>query len=188
MALMAPMRKMANNKFPQWRASGQEIYIKMRKLFNLLVPIITLGSFGDFHFLRKCALKFPFLRWVYFFYCKKHCASIPLECSLADNVIFPHNIYGCFFSINARIGSDCTILHHVTIGNNLEKKYSDYGSWGSPTIGNKVFIGAGAKIIGKITIGDKAKIGAGCVVVQDVPAGATCVMQNSRIIVKNQNA
>ena len=81
-------------------------------------------------------------------------------------------------------------LYNITSCNHWKqsrKKYSDYGSWGSPTIGNKVFIGAGAKIIGKITIGDKAKIGAGCVVVQDVPAGATCVMQNSRIIVKNQN-
>lgn len=55
---------------------------------------------------------------------------------------------------------------------------------GAPNIKDNVFIGAGAKIIGPITIGFGAKIGAGCIVTKDVPSGATCVMQNSRIIIK----
>lgn len=43
-------------------------------------------------------------------------------------------------------------------------------------------------IIREISIENKTIIKIESVVVQDVPAGATCVMQNSRIIVKNQNA
>ena len=44
-----------------------------------------------------------------------------------------------------------------------------------PTIGNNVFIGAGAKILGPVTIGDNVTIGANAVVVKDVPDGATVV-------------
>jgi serine O-acetyltransferase len=47
--------------------------------------------------------------------------------------------------------------------------------WAFPKIGDKVFIGAGARILGDITIGDEALIGANSVVIRDVPAGATAV-------------
>jgi serine O-acetyltransferase len=49
-------------------------------------------------------------------------------------------------------------------------------------IGDDVFIGAGAKILGPVTVGDKALIGANAVVVCDVPAGATAVGIPARII------
>ena len=67
-----------------------------------------------------------------------------------------------------RIGRDCWIHHQVTIG-------WDYKTDRSPILGDDVFVGAGAKILGAITIGDGARIGANAVVVRDVPAGATAV-------------
>ena len=91
---------------------------------------------------------------------------------------FPHGLYGIIVSHNAIIGKNCTIFHQVTIGE---------GHGGAPTIGNNVLIGAGAKIIGKIKVGNNVKIGAGCVVVDDVPDGATLVMQKARIILNNQD-
>ena len=48
----------------------------------------------------------------------------------------------------------------------------------APQIGNRVYIGAGAKILGALTIGDDAIIGANAVVTKDVPAGATVVGAN----------
>ena len=51
-----------------------------------------------------------------------------------------------------------------------------------PIIGDDVFIGAGAKVLGAITIGDGARIGANAVVVCDVPAGATVVGVPGRIV------
>ena len=86
---------------------------------------------------------------------------------------FPHGLYGIIVSHNAVIGENCTIFHQVTIGE---------GKGGAPTIGDNCLIGAGAKIIGGITVGNNAKIGAGCVVVDNVPDGATVVMQKARII------
>ncbi|MGZ5279672.1 MAG: serine O-acetyltransferase, partial [Pseudobdellovibrionaceae bacterium] len=44
-----------------------------------------------------------------------------------------------------------------------------------PTVGNKVLIGTGAKILGPIHLGDGCRVGANSVVTKDVPAGATVI-------------
>jgi serine O-acetyltransferase len=67
-----------------------------------------------------------------------------------------------------RIGANLWVHHEVTIG-------WDYHGDRRPIIGDGVFIGAGAKIMGAITVGDGARIGANAVVVCDVPPGATAV-------------
>ena len=89
----------------------------------------------------------------------------------------PHGLYGIIVSHNAKIGSNVTIFHRVTIGE---------GDGGAPTIGNNVLIGAGATILGNITIGNNVKIGAGCIVTKDVPENATVVMGAPRIILKEK--
>lgn len=91
---------------------------------------------------------------------------------------FPHGIKGIFITDSAKIGKNCTILQQVTIG--LKKLEDSIG----PHIGDNVFIGSGAKIIGNIKIGNNVKIGAKCVVVEDIPDGATVVMNKPKIIVK----
>lgn len=85
----------------------------------------------------------------------------------------PHGIRGIFVSHNAVVGKDSTIFHQVTIGE---------GNDGAPTIGDNCFIGAGAKIIGKITIGNNVRIGANCIVCEDIPDNCTVVMEMPRII------
>lgn len=72
-----------------------------------------------------------------------------------------------------------TIFHQVTIGSNT-LKYSK--TFGVPKIGNNVYIGAGAKIIGKVIIGDNVRIGANAVVTTDIPNNATVVLEKPRII------
>ncbi len=74
----------------------------------------------------------------------------------------------------ARIGRNCWIHHQVTFG-------WDYDS-GIPTIGDDVFVGAGAKVFGAVSVGDGARIGANAVVVSDVPAGATAVGVPARVV------
>lgn len=63
---------------------------------------------------------------------------------------------------NTIIGRQCSILQQVTIGNNVAKSRNEVA-----TIGDYVYIGAGAKIIGPITIGDHVVIGANSVVTKD---------------------
>lgn len=72
-----------------------------------------------------------------------------------------------------RGGSGIHIEHQVTIGAQRRQ---------SPTLGDNIFIGAGAKIVGGVTVGDGAQIGANAVVLHDVPPGATAVGVPARII------
>ena len=75
------------------------------------------------------------------------------------------------------IGRNCNISHEVTLGQTNRGK-----SKGCPVIGNDVYIGPGAKVIGAITVGDNAAIGANCVVTHDVPAKAVVVGVPGKII------
>lgn len=72
-----------------------------------------------------------------------------------------------------RAGNFVFIEHQVTVG-------AERGE--SPRIGNNVFIGAGAKIIGAVDIGDGAKIGANAVVTKPVPPYATVVGVPARVV------
>lgn len=73
------------------------------------------------------------------------------------------------------IGENCWVNPGVAIG------YKD-NKGGVPTIGNNVYIGAGAKVLGSITIGDNAVIGANAVVTKNVPANCTVAGVPARII------
>ena len=68
------------------------------------------------------------------------------------------------------IGDDCVIRQGVTIG---MRRTDDPNS--VPTIGDRVNIGAGAKLLGPIRVGNDASIGANAVVLCDVPDGALAV-------------
>lgn len=66
-------------------------------------------------------------------------------------------------SAKAQIGEHCKILSDVTIGGS-----GRYDIPGAPVIGNRVFIGTGAKIIGAVHIADDVVIGANSVVTKDI--------------------
>ncbi len=67
----------------------------------------------------------------------------------------------------ARIGKNCSIIANVTIGMRNE--------WKFPELGDNVFIGAGARVLGGIKVGSDVVIGANAVVIRDLPDGATVV-------------
>lgn len=80
----------------------------------------------------------------------------------------------------ARLGSDCRISQGVTIGT-LDRGSRDKG-WGSPTIGDRVVIGANAVILGPCCIGDDAVVGANSVVTHDVPPAVVVAGSPARVI------
>jgi len=77
---------------------------------------------------------------------------------------------GVVIGETAEIGADVTLYHGVTLGGTSLNKGKRH-----PTIGDRVVIGAGAKVLGAITIGDDTRIGANAVVVKSVPANAVVV-------------
>ena len=56
-----------------------------------------------------------------------------------------------------------------------------------PTIGNNVFIGSGAKVLGNILVGDNVKIGANAVVLKDVRANSTVVGIPAKEVVRKKH-
>ena len=68
----------------------------------------------------------------------------------------------------------------ITVGVILGEK--GLGGKGAPIIGDNVFFGAGAKVLGTLRIGSNAKIGANAVVTRDIPEGATAVGVPARVI------
>lgn len=111
--------------------------------------------------------------------CLLYGCFIPVKASIGDGLQTPHGLFGIFISQNAVIGKNCCIFHQVTIGSNT---LSDSKGQGAPRIGDNVFIGAGAKIIGKCVIGNNVRIGANAVVTKDVPNNSTIVGVEGRII------
>lgn len=75
------------------------------------------------------------------------------------------------------IGKNFSLGHGVTIGQKNRGKYK-----GSPTIGDSVFVGAGACIIGSVTIGSNVVVGAGAVVVKDVYDNEVVVGNPARVV------
>lgn len=75
---------------------------------------------------------------------------------------------GVVIGETAEVGEDVVIFHGTTLGGVTMRPGKRH-----PTVGDRVVIGAGAKVLGPITLGDDAKIGANAVVVHDV--GDNCV-------------
>jgi serine O-acetyltransferase len=92
------------------------------------------------------------------------------------------HIGGIHLNPSAIIGNNCDIAHRVTIG------ASAMGRQGSPVVGDGVYIGTGATLVGKIRIGNGAKIAANTLVITNVPEGATVMGVPGRIIMRPPKA
>ena len=77
---------------------------------------------------------------------------------------------GVVIGETTEIGDDVMLYHGVTLGGRSLSKTKRH-----PTLGNRVTVGAGAKVLGPILLGDDSQIGANSVVVKDVPAGYVAV-------------
>ena len=77
---------------------------------------------------------------------------------------------GVVIGETAEVGEDVTIFHGTTLGGTSMSKGKRH-----PTVGDRVVIGAGAKVLGPITLGSDTKVGANAVVVKNVPDGAVAV-------------
>lgn len=74
---------------------------------------------------------------------------------------------GVVIGETAVVGDDVMLFHGVTLGGTSGKRVKRH-----PTLGDKVMVGAGAKILGDVHVGSNVKVGANSVVVKDVPTGA----------------
>src|SRR6201993_255509 len=84
--------------------------------------------------------------------------------------LFIDHATGVVIGETAEVGDNVTIYHGVTLGGSGKDTGKRH-----PTIGDRVTIGAGAKVLGAIKIGDDSRIGANAVVVKEVPNSAVVI-------------
>jgi serine O-acetyltransferase len=104
--------------------------------------------------------------------------EILVGADIAGGLYVAHPV-GCVI-VPSRMGRNCSVIAGVTIGMRNE--------WAFPSIGDNVFIGAGARVLGAVRIGDNARIGANAVVIDDVPANVTAVGAPARPVQKQAGA
>lgn len=95
----------------------------------------------------------------------------------SGDVFFIDHGAGVVIGETAIIGDDVVIFHGVTLGGtgkDIGKRH--------PTVGDRVFISAGAKVLGPVVLGADSKIGAGAVVLKDVPPDATVVGVPAKVV------
>lgn len=106
-------------------------------------------------------------------------ASVAWNAAFAGRPCFPHGMKSIFISGGAVIGRNAVIFQQVTIGSNT---LADSHGVGAPVIGDNCYIGAGAKVIGRVRVGDNVRIGANAVVYRDVPDNSVVLSGEQRIV------
>lgn len=94
-------------------------------------------------------------------------ADIPFTADIDKTVEFKHGGLGVVIHDKSTIGKNSVIYQHVTIGGREGR--------GHPTIGENVYIGAGACVLGGVKVGDNVMIAANAVVIEDIPSNTTVV-------------
>jgi len=95
--------------------------------------------------------------------------------------LFIDHATGVVIGETAEVGDDVTIFHGVTLGGTGRDTGKRH-----PTVGDRVTIGAGAKVLGPIKVGDESRIGANAVVVKGVPSSAVVVGVPGQVISRDR--
>lgn len=101
----------------------------------------------------------------------KYGMEIAPSTQVGGGLYVPHPV-GCVLHARS-IGSNVSVIGNATFGTRSDARW--------PEIGDGVFVGVGARVLGGITVGAGASIGANAVVLTDVPAGAVAVGVPARI-------
>lgn len=117
-----------------------------------------------------------FYRLIYFI---NNC-HVHYKTEIGEGTTLAYGGIGVVIHKDAVIGKNCVIESNVTIGgrNNIEKV---------PVIGDYVFIGTGARILGNVCVGNHCIIGANSVVIKDIPNYCSVAGVPAKILHENIN-
>lgn len=137
--------------------------------YNLTIALASDKYLRTLFFHRIREYKVSHLLWG-----NKSGLEIPYDVEIGSGVKLDHPFSTI---LNAKkIGSFLRIKNNITIGNKNDDENL------RPDIGNNVYIGAGAIVIGKICVGDNVIIGAGAVVTKDIPNNCVVAGNPAKII------
>ena len=141
-------------KIRKERSSLMKMYRTMEYLYEKKVPLLP-------------HLYVRLIRLIY-------SCDLPAGLKLGEGVILKHNGLGVVIHPKAVIGKNTQIYQNVSIAGRNNR--------GAPIIGENVFIGAGACILGGITIGNNVSVGANAVVIESVPDDVVVVGIPAKIV------
>jgi serine O-acetyltransferase len=147
-----------------------------------ITPIIAFRLMWRYRAIRPVAIyriaswfkihRIPFFpNFLQQFICAVYGLEIPSGADIGGGLYIAHPVGTVIMP--KKIGKNCSIIANVTIGMRNE--------WEFPEIGDNVFIGAGARVLGGIQIGNDAIIGANSVVIKSIPDGATAIGLPARV-------
>lgn len=147
-------------KYTVWmRSTG---YFKRNRLTRrTLYPIFKL-------FLLRCRYKYGI--------------AIP-ENTVIGGGLFINRFGGIYVHNDAVIGRNCNITPGVLLG-----QINRGSKAGAPILGDRVFLGSGAKVVGRVTVGDDAAIGVNALVMNDVPPMAVMAAPQATMISQKGSA
>jgi serine O-acetyltransferase len=153
-----------------------EIYELPPTRGSLLRMLVNDGSAAQILFRTMSFCQTHHLRFLAAFFYRLNAmltkATIGRNADIGPGFVILHSV-GVVINTNVRAGRNLAIYHGVTLGAERNR---------SPVLGDNVYIGAGAKVIGGVTVGSDVRIGANAVVTKDVPDGATVVGIPARIV------
>ena len=152
--------------------SRLEVFLVYSGLHAIWVQRIT-------HWMWKHGLRFP-ARWLSQIARWLTGVEIHPGATIGPGFFIDHGM-GVVIGETAEVGADVTMYHGVTLGGTSLEKGKRH-----PTIGDRVVIGAGAKVLGAITIGPDSRIGANAVVVKSVPANSVVVGVPGQVVRRSQ--
>lgn len=129
----------------------------------------------------KYSLLRPFYRFLLHHYTFKYGFQIPLSARIGHGLFLPH-CGGVVIGREVKVGKNCDISHNVTIGREHRGPRK-----GSPKIADRVWIGPGAVIVGRVEIGSNVLVAPNAFVNFDVPSDSI-VIGNPGKIIKNKTA
>ncbi len=163
-----------------YREDGRTGYV------NLLKELIIGEAFKYSFWMRTCTFlrQYKLLKYslyivsclMYRHYTYKFGISIPTSTKIGGGFYIGH-FGGIIVNKDTVIGKNCNISQGVTLGqaNRGAKK-------GTPIIGDNVYIGPGAKLVGRVVIGNNVAIGANSVVTKDIEDNAVVVGAPAKVI------
>jgi serine O-acetyltransferase len=175
------------SKFSEDIARYKSMGAKGRQLWlNPAIWAIAIHRFGNWLYVAKPFFLIGLPLKVVFFFAYMF-SEVVMEMCLDPQAKIGGGLYiahigGIHINPLATLGNNCNLTHGITIGT------SAMGRPGAPVIGDNVYIGTGATLIGKIKIGNGAKIAANTLVITNVPEGATVMGVPGRIIMRPPKA
>lgn len=173
------MNKYKLIKCDLFRITGGKKYLK-HILFDPEFKYVALYRYTHAA-LCSCKIKKMFLKSLFKRASIKYGYEIAPESIIGPGLRLVHRGGVCVHPAS-RIGANVTIFHGVTIGATRRGKFK-----GVPVIGNRVWIGSNATIVGKIFIGDDVLIAPNSYVNRDVPSHSICI-GNPMTILTRKNA